>query len=109
MNSVAPFEFERPSRVVAEGRILFALMDAAEAAGALAGFPFREQWREISRAVENTTSYEKSAPKLYDLMLALYASGILADTWIEKRFLSVRARIEDAPRFSSPPFPVRNL
>ncbi len=81
------------SRVRAESRLLFALVDAIACDGRITDSAEASQWQTLRRRVESGANYEAEGPALFDLLLKLERSGSIAETWMEKRWQSVVARL----------------
>ena len=76
----------------AEIKLLFALLDAADEAGAIAG-QHRNTWMESKRRFNAWTASD-AGPALCQLLDELDAAGALGGTWVQSRWLTVRAQLE---------------
>ena len=76
----------------AEIKLLFALLDAADEAGAVRG-PNQIAWAEAKRRFIAWAATE-IAPSLYQLLEELHASGAIQESWVQSRWLAVRAQLE---------------
>jgi len=79
-----------------EGRLLYVLLDAAEANGTLRGTAVEARWREGKERVQDSGDFEGEAALYFELLSELAASGKLAGTWIEQRWLTIKTRIPAA-------------
>jgi len=86
--TASPVPFLSP----AEGRLLFALLDAADDQGLLVGTPCQGPWLVTRRQLIATNYHE--AASAWGLLVELEHCGALNGSWIQRRWRSVKARIE---------------
>ena len=79
-----------------EGRLLFALLDAAEENGLLEDTAYELPWLEAKAGARQSENYQTDADLYFDLLSGLAASGRLAGSWIEARWLAVKSRVAGA-------------
>jgi hypothetical protein len=80
-----------------EGRVLYTLLDAAQAAGLIRDFALQQQWREIEARLKAKPHYFDEADAMHALLAEIEAEGSLAGTWIEERWRSVQQRASRPP------------
>ena len=76
----------------AEIKLLFALLDAADEAGAVQG-PNQIVWADAKRRFKAWSPAEV-APSLFQLLDELHASGAIQKSWVQSRWLAIRAQLE---------------
>jgi len=76
-----------------EGRLLYVLLDAADSNGMLNGTANKTRWDEAKLRVQWSGDFDTDAELYHEMLTELAASGRLAGTWIEDRWLAVNARI----------------
>lgn len=79
-----------------EAKLLYALLDAADADGLFGRSPFAAPWEELKRMAEPFPKIDRA--ELYHLAEAVAASGALDHTWMRARWLTVKGRVESDPR-----------
>ncbi|MEI6467461.1 MAG: hypothetical protein WCQ89_22250 [Verrucomicrobiota bacterium] len=79
--------------IQSEGRLLYALLDAADEAGLLAATT-AASWRETKTRILCGTPYEIEALICHRLLSELVQQGDLSGTWIEARWRTIVARID---------------
>jgi hypothetical protein len=75
-----------------ETNLLYVLLDAAEAAGALTPEQ-RARWLEHQEHFNTATARERG-PQLYALLGEVCGEGSHAEAWIQKRWQGLRAQVE---------------
>lgn len=86
MNAAAEFGIQ------SEGRLLYALLDAAEESGRLSGTTC-DRWHQTRERIRGGTPFETEAAALHGVMTDLAASGAISHTWIEKRWSGISSRL----------------
>lgn len=74
-----------------ETRLLYTLLDAAEAEGRLSNPALAETWRTLKQRFDNARS-EQECAALNALLDELDRSGAVAGTWIQARWHAIKAR-----------------
>jgi hypothetical protein len=92
-----PKNFFSRATIAEDAKVLYALLDAAEAAGLLAGDDILTCWRDLKQRVDRS-GYEPETEGLFNLLKAIDAAGLLGGSWIRLRWQSIRHRIDSAPR-----------
>jgi hypothetical protein len=80
-------------RIQSEGRLLYTLLDAADAAGLLTA-AIAARWRDTKTRIICGAPYEAEAGALHELLAELATAGALTGSWIEARWRTLAARIE---------------
>ena len=81
-------------RIQSEGRLLYTLLDAAEEAGLLTGAT-TARWRDTKTRIICGAPYEDEAGALHELLAELATTGALTDSWIEARWRTLAARVDE--------------
>jgi hypothetical protein len=80
-------------RIQSEGRLLYTLLDGADDAGLLTGAT-AARWQEAKTRIICGAPYEGEAGVLLELLDELAAKGVLGGSWIEARWRTLTARVE---------------
>jgi len=72
---------------------LYALLDAAEDDGLMAGFAEEGCWRDVKRRAA-TLRFQQEGRLFWTLLSALERTGKLDSTWILARWISVKNRVQ---------------
>ena len=81
-------------RIQSEGRLLYTLLDAADDAGVFTG-DAAAKWQETKTRIICGAPYEAEAGALQEMLAELAATGTLAGSWIEARWRTLAARLEE--------------
>ena len=76
-----------------DARLLYALLDAAEDDGLMAGFAEAGRWRDVKRRAA-TVRFQQEGRLFWTLLSALERTGKLDSTWILARWISVKNRVQ---------------
>jgi len=72
-------------RIQSQGRMLYTLLDATDDEGMLSGAT-AARWQEAKTRIICGETYEGEAGTLYALLEELAATGVLAGSWIDRRW-----------------------
>ena len=96
-----PKNFFSRATIAEDAKVLYALLDAAQAEALLRTDDLLARWHELKRRVDRS-GYEPETEALFNLLVAVDRSGALGGTWIRTRWLTIRHRIDSAPRRMQP-------
>lgn len=101
MTATAPKNFYSRATIAEDAKVLYALLDAAEAATLLRSPTILERWHEVKKRVDRS-GYEIETEHLFNLLVDADRLGLLGNSWVRARWLPIRHRIDSAPRRMTP-------
>ena len=81
------------AKLVEEARVLYTLLDAADCSGLIKDPDLRKRIGETRRRAE-VTSMEQEAEAMRALLDELERNGVIAGSWIQRRWRALMARAE---------------
>lgn len=101
MPAIVPKIFYSRATIAEDAKVLYALLDAADAATLLRSQTFIDRWRDVKSRVDRS-GYEAETENLFNLLVNVDQAGLLDNSWVRARWLPIRHRIDSAPRRMHP-------
>ena len=101
MQATAPKNFYSRATIAEDAKVLYALLDAADAATLLRSQELLDRWHEVKQRVDRS-GYEPETECLFNLLVDADRAGLLDNSWVRSRWLTIRHRIDSAHRRMNP-------